>query len=526
MYMRNNIVELMPDPLTPLFATLGRRIINVEMGRLLNTFFGKPGIAPEELIVTVNDYAYYNGAFTFGQIVRILWGSVGIMKRMFTGTEQRWRDAHSRYVAAEECWQAVDWCVLPAPDILDGVAELFGEAIAYYGASVSGVIPGAWISESLFTVAYERLIKRRDDPAAMVYLLGFDSSPILGEKALYDLAEWTRTHSALAAHLSRTPAARLAEQLVAVVPVSGWDAWRDRFLAYLQKYGATIYDLDFAKPTPADDPVPLLEAFKMFLDGRGSDPHARQRAAVERRERATQAILNRLKGLRLRVFRKTLALAQKYAPLRESSLADIGLGYPLLRRMLLEIGQRLVRSGVIKEAADIFWLVEEDIRQAIDMLAQSKSVPDWTERVRHRKAVWRAEKRVIPPVSLPDVKGLGTKLLPKRAQKQARGLIKGIPCSAGSVDAIARVLYGPEDFGEMRPGDVLVAAITTPAWTPLFAMASAIVTDVGGPLSHGSIVAREYGIPAVLGTEVATRRIKTGDRVHVDGDRGLVEILD
>jgi pyruvate,water dikinase len=77
----------------------------------------------------------------------------------------------------------------------------------------------------------------------------------------------------------------------------------------------------------------------------------------------------------------------------------------------------------------------------------------------------------------------------------------------------------------MAPGEVLVAAITTPAWTPLFAMAAAIVTDVGGPLSHGSIVAREYGIPAVLGTGVATRRIRSGQKVAVDGGQGTVEIL-
>ena len=88
------------------------------------------------------------------------------------------------------------------------------------------------------------------------------------------------------------------------------------------------------------------------------------------------------------------------------------------------------------------------------------------------------------------------------------------------------MLAGPEDFGQMQPGDVLVAGITTPAWTPLFAMASAVVTDIGGPLSHSSIVAREYGIPAVLGTGVATRRIPDGARVRVDGDAGTVTLLD
>jgi pyruvate,water dikinase len=92
--------------------------------------------------------------------------------------------------------------------------------------------------------------------------------------------------------------------------------------------------------------------------------------------------------------------------------------------------------------------------------------------------------------------------------------------------ATARVLAGPQDFGRMRPGDVLVASIATPAWTSLFAMAAAVVTDIGGPLSHSSIVAREYGIPAVLGTGAATRRITDGARIRVDGDAGTVTLLD
>jgi len=90
------------------------------------------------------------------------------------------------------------------------------------------------------------------------------------------------------------------------------------------------------------------------------------------------------------------------------------------------------------------------------------------------------------------------------------------------VTATARVLNGPEDFNKLEPGDVLVASITTPAWTSLFARASAVVTDIGGPLSHSSIVAREYGIPAVLGTNVATRRIVSGSTITVDGDAGRV----
>jgi phosphoenolpyruvate synthase/pyruvate phosphate dikinase len=116
--------------------------------------------------------------------------------------------------------------------------------------------------------------------------------------------------------------------------------------------------------------------------------------------------------------------------------------------------------------------------------------------------------------------------MPAASEGQMGDTIKGIAASGGQVTAPARVLGGPGDFGQMRPGVVLVAAITTPAWTSLFAMASAVVTDVGGPLSHSSIVAREYGIPAVLGTGVATRRIQSEQNIHVDGDAGTVLLLD
>ena len=100
----------------------------------------------------------------------------------------------------------------------------------------------------------------------------------------------------------------------------------------------------------------------------------------------------------------------------------------------------------------------------------------------------------------------------------------GIGASPGRVTGTARVICGPEEFALMKPGDILVAKITTPAWTPLFALASGIVTDVGGPLSHSSIVAREYGIPAVLGTGVATERIRAGEFITVDGDGGVVTL--
>jgi pyruvate,water dikinase len=130
-----------------------------------------------------------------------------------------------------------------------------------------------------------------------------------------------------------------------------------------------------------------------------------------------------------------------------------------------------------------------------------------TNVIAERQEVWRGRRRVTPP-----------QLLPEQGEDQ----LTGIGASAGRVTAAARVLNGPPDFGQMQAGNVLVASIITPAWTSLFALASAVVTDIGGPLSHSSIVAREYGIPAVLGTGVATRRITSGQMITVDGDAGTV----
>jgi len=533
--MRNNIVELMAEPLTPLFATLGRAAINASMGRLLSDFFGRPGLMPEEIIITVNQYAYYNGSFSLGQIGRVLLGSVGIAQRMFTGAVERWTDVgRPRYVATVERWRARRWRDLSTAEILSAGRELSQAAIDAYGALVSGVIPAAWISEGLFTLVYNTLIKRRGDPPAPTYLLGFDSAPILAEKSLYDLARWARARDGLAAYLSpersAPPAARIAAQLDGPAPpgvdADDWRGWRSRFQAHLRRYGHAIYNLDFANPVPADDPTPLLETCALFLSGQGTDPHARQRAAAERRERATQTTLDRLKGLRRRLFSELLAPAQKYAPLREDGLADVGLGYPLLRRMLREVGRRLAEGGAIEGTDDVFWLTQDQVERAASRLDRGAALARLAAAVLRRKAAWRAARRVTPPLVLPQIKFLGLDLGElKRGRGRQGDTLKGVAASPGAVTATARVLRGPQDFDRMEPGDVLVAAITTPAWTPLFVMAAAVVTDVGGPLSHGSIVAREYGIPAVLGTGDATRRIRSGQMVTVDGGRGTVEIV-
>ena len=316
-----------------------------------------------------------------------------------------------------------------------------------------------------------------------------------------------------------TVAAIDADEPLTGVDAATWQEWCDRFQQHLAIHGHTVYSLDIAVAVPADDPAPLLGTLRFYLGGGGADPARRQQQAAQRREEATTAVAARLDPVRRAVFRRLLRWAQSAAPLREDALADVGLAWPQLRRMLRELGRRLVAAGVVDGPDDVFWLRRAELRVPAPR----------AEVVAERRAVWRGQRQATPPQVLP-VGSVWEKAfrrwLPATSGEQTGDTLRGVGASAGQVTGTARVLAGPADFGRLQPGDVLVASITTPAWTSLFAMASAVVTDVGGPLSHSSIVAREYGIPAVLGTGVATRRIRSGQSVQVDGDAGTVTLLD
>jgi pyruvate,water dikinase len=300
---------------------------------------------------------------------------------------------------------------------------------------------------------------------------------------------------------------------------------------HLARFGHTIYDLDFAKPVLADDPGALLEALKYFASGQAANPHERQAAAEAARERATRTLLARLRGVRSLIVWGLLRRAQRFAPLREDALADAGLGWPALRRMLREVGRRLVAGDAIATPDDVYFLSWDELRAAADALDAGRPPAHAQAVVGGRRATWEKERALTPPVALPLKGGarfLGidwSAVMPARTGQAEGDVLKGIAASPGQVSGPARVIHGPEEFDRMRPGDILVARITTPAWTPLFALAAGVVTDVGGPLSHSSIVAREYHIPAVLGTGVATERIRSGQRITVDGSAGTVAMF-
>jgi rifampicin phosphotransferase len=203
-----------------------------------------------------------------------------------------------------------------------------------------------------------------------------------------------------------------------------------------------------------------------------------------------------------------------------------------LRRLALELGRRLVDGGSLVEQEDVFFLENSEIEAAIAARAIGKARPDLARQARERRELREARKRLhAPPVVPPDHRlrfgPFDMSVWETQRRNEPDGaVLRGFAVSPGRVSAPASVIRSPDDFLEMEPGTILVCSTTTPAWTPLFSQARGLVTDVGGVLAHGSIVAREYGIPAVLGTGTATTRIRSGQAILVDGDVGTVTLLD
>ncbi len=514
-YFRASIVEQLPDPLSPLFADMAAVSVPRSLRALMDQAFGEHALRDDDVgFPTVNGYGYYY--YRTRGFLRMLASAPVAVGKLARGDAHMgvagWRDhSHPRYAEKVASWSGREVTELPAADLLRGVAELLDAGCVYYTA-VQSVVPVAALTEMGFRTAYERLARRPGDPPALTFLLGFDSQPIRAEKSLHALATWARERP------------DLSEQLRRGEPPTDPE-WQARFAEHLRRYGHVVFNLDFASPVPVDDPRPLLDALRMHVDGHGGNPYQRQQRSADQREAATAALMERLDPVRRRVLGRLLHAAQTAVPAREDALADIGLAWPTMRRMLLELGRRLTSTEVLEAPEEVFWLRQTELEAA----AYGATTP-LHRTVLQRRAVWRGQRQAHAPQMLPVapawVQRATRWAMPAGDQAQSGPVIHGVGASAGTVTAPARVLAGPEDFARMQPGDVLVARMTTPAWTTLFAMASAVVTDVGGPLSHSSIVAREYGIPAVLGTGVATRSLTDGRLVRVDGDAGTVTALD
>lgn len=258
------------------------------------------------------------------------------------------------------------------------------------------------------------------------------------------------------------------------------------------------------------------------LEATTAQNHSR---VVEARQAAETAAFAALASSprRLRAFRRLLADAQHLVPIREEQTDELTIAWPVMRRAVLRIGESLADRGLIAEADDVFFLTRAEALAALDgtPLAPTVDVPG-------RRSLRAEQARLVPPSQVGRVNPMIQRLWDSfpgliGARSSADALVSGVPASPGRATGPVRVIRGPEEFGELQPGEILVAPLTAPAWTPLFNLAAAVVTDVGSAASHASIIAREYGIPAVVGCVDATARLRTGMRVTVDGSTGNVE---
>jgi pyruvate,water dikinase len=358
-----------------------------------------------------------------------------------------------------------------------------------------------------------------------MFLRGFPSPTVDAETELEGLAEQVSDSDELRALVGATPAAGLPD---ALGRTPAGRRWLTAFSRYLDRYGHQVYNLDFVVPTQADDPLPVLVSLKAMTQRPGRDPRARQQAIIAERDTLVKETAESFDPFRRWLFLVLLGWAQRFGPDREQALFYMGAGWPTLRRLALELGRRLAERGSLRAAEEVFFLQTSELRAAVSARAAGQANPELATLAHERRLLREARKRLHPPPVVPpdhrlrfgpfDMSAFET----QRHNVPEGRTLRGFAVSPGRVSAPASVILSPADFPRMEPGTVLVCPTTTPAWTPLFSQARGLVTDVGGVLAHGSIVAREYGIPAVLGTGSASQRVGHGQRITVDGDRGLV----
>jgi phosphohistidine swiveling domain-containing protein len=519
-YARGSFAEFVPDAVSPLFATLGVPIAKDFTVKMMNDLMGKE-IPDSYHFDVINGYVYVGIPMTWKVMVPFIRATIQLSKTLLKTANERWAIVVDKMQVLAAKWRETDLSTLNAMQLLGGTREIFRVTTEAYNVAQSGTIPNASSSEITFCKFYDWLVKRKADPEGATLLFGLDNQPLRAEKTLFDIAMWLQRRPDFAETLHRMPVDEIVATLNSSKDDFMWNEFRSRFTAYLAQFGHTIYDLDFARPLPIEQPAPLVNAIKAYLAGTGGNPYQRQQEANVRREKTIEEMTKRLDPLRRKWFLKLLKWAMNTAPMRENSIADVGLGHPQIRRLFTELGKRLAEKNVIEAAQDIYWLQVDELEALCEKLDKGEPLENLFETVNERKAEYQGFRRLTPPFALP--KDAWFSIFFPHSDPQS-STIKGFAASAGKITAKACVMLGPEDFNKMKKGDVLVAVTTTPAWTPLFTMASAVVTDIGGPLSHSSIVAREYGIPAVLATGFGTRRIQDGQMITVDGGAGIVSL--
>jgi rifampicin phosphotransferase len=552
-WMRRQVVEHMPEPLSPLFAELylqeglARSIESFakslyEMQSSMTDVTDIPKMLAEFLpgpfAVTVNGYAYSIASFSFHwrHVPLILRVYVGVLPALLRRGVAYWRDkAVPAYRQKIAYWKELDLAAAADEELLLGVRELaIADAEYWFAAAVPLGLSRA--TDSVLDSFLKSVAAGRNSsgipgtlPTSGSYLRGFSSRAVEAQSTLEAIAEQIRGSATLCEQVIAAPAAHLVD-ILAEDPQGRRVA--DAIQRYLDRYGHQIYNLDFAVPTQAEDPLPVLLSLAAAVRNPGRDARAQQRKLAQEREVLVKSTEQALNPVQRRIFRLLLGWAQRSAPYREEAIFYVGAAWPALRRLALELGRRLTDAGSLGEPEDVFYLNSVELKAAIEARAIRSGHPELARLAQERRELREARKRLDPPLSVPPNATLQfgpirfAMFEPQAGGASEGPTLHGFAVSPGRVTANASVICSPQDFEKMVPDTILVCPTTTPAWTPLFSQAAGLVTDIGGALAHGSIVAREFGIPAVMGTGVATQRIRSSQQVQVDGDAGTVTLVD
>ena len=339
--------------------------------------------------------------------------------------------------------------------------------------------------------------------------------------ALLDVADAIRPHAEVVSFLERTNNADFLNELPRI---PGGQPARRAIEGWLDKYGMRgVGEIDITRTRWSEQPAALLPLIlgniKTFEPGESA-----RRFETGKRNAQTKEtdLLQRLRVLpdgnqRANDTKTMIDRLRTFIGYREYPKYGMISRYFVYKRALMQEAHRLVAAGVLNEAEDIFYLRIQELQQ----VERTQRADDTLISV--RKAEYQSYLSLRPPrVLTSDGEGISGSY---RRANVAEGALIGLAVSAGIIEGRARVILDIAT-AELEPGDILVTAFTDPSWTPLFVSISGLVTEVGGLMTHGAVIAREYGLPAVVGVELATRRIRDGQRIRVDGTEGLVELLE
>ena len=353
------------------------------------------------------------------------------------------------------------------------------------------------------------LARRRACLSAL--LGGVETKTTETNRLLETLATQIRTDPLLQDIFARSPSAGLQPALQESQP--GRD-FLERFAAFLSEYGHREIALTISQGAWRDRPEIVLDLLKVMAATPAPQADSYQAWKRTRDDLLAHSLLGARPVRRL--FLRALLNARCLIQIREDTHFYATLVLPSLRQVALELGRRLERLGGLVSASDVLHLRLEELETLGEPWPPAKAT---LAQIRLLVARRQAKRQSLASSPLIDPRLLAVE---SRARPGEAVLLNGTPGSPGLAGGPARVICDASEFGKLQPGDVLVAPVTNPAWTPLFLHAAAVVVDTGGSASHAAIVAREYGIPAVMGTLNGTQQLVDGQYIQVDGSRGLV----